>query len=151
VIIRPPLVYGPGARANFQALVRAVAWGIPLPLGAVRNRRSLIAVDNLVDFIVTCMEHPLAANEIFLVSDDQDLSTADLVRGVARAMGRHPRLFPLPTSWLIGMATLLGCRDVARRVLGSLQIDMSKARQRLAWTPPVGVDEALRRAVAVPR
>ena len=149
-IIRAPLVYGPGVRANFAALMRAVARGVPLPLGAVHNRRSLVALDNLVDFILTCTLHPAAANETFLVSDGEDLSTTDLIRRLAHAMGRRARLIPVPASMLMLSATLLGKRDVARRLLGSLQVDISKARQTLAWMPPVSVDEGLKRAVAHP-
>lgn len=147
VVIRSPLVYGPGVRANFAALMRAVARGGSLPLGAVKNRRSLVAVDNLVDLINTCVEHPAAANEIFFVSDGEDLSTPELVRHLARAMGRPARLFPVPASVLMAGAMLLGKREVARRLLGSLQVDISKARRLLGWTPPVNVDEGLRRAV----
>lgn len=147
VIIRPPLVYGPGARANFGTLVRAVAAGLPLPLAAVRNRRSLIGLDNLVDFILVCLAHPAAANETFLVSDGEDLSTTDLVRRLARAMGRPDRLFPVPPSLLMSAAIIVGKRDVARRLLGTLCVDSSKARRQLAWTPPVSVDEGLKRAV----
>jgi nucleoside-diphosphate-sugar epimerase len=150
VIIRPPLVYGPGVRANFQQLMRAVALGVPLPLGAVHNLRSLIGVDNLVDFMLTCLEHPAAAGETFLVSDGEDLSTTDLVRRIARAMDRSARLVPVPASALMAAATLIGRRDAARRVLGTLRVDITKARRRLAWTPPVMVDEGLRRtAVAL--
>lgn len=150
VIIRPPLVYGPGARANFGQLVRAVAAGLPLPLGAVRNRRSLVGLDNLVDFILVCLAHPAAANETFLVSDGEDLSTPDLVRRLAHAMGRRHRLFPVPPSLLMMAATLVGKREVAGRLLGSLCVDSSKARHHLAWSPPVSVDEGLKRAVSTP-
>ena len=148
VIIRPPLVYGPGARANFGQLVRAVAAGIPLPLAAVRNPRSLVGLDTLVDFILVCLAHPAAANETFLVSDGEDLSTPDLVRRLARAMGRRHRLFPVPPSLLMMAATVVGKREVAGRVLGSLCVDTSKARHHLAWSPPVSVDEGLKRAVS---
>lgn len=151
VIIRPPLVYGPRVRANMQALVRAVARGIPLPLGAVHNRRSLVSLDNLVDFILTCLEHPAAADDTFLVSDGEDLSTTDLIRRLARAMGRPARLIPVPALVLLAAATLLGQRAAARRLLGTLQVDTSKARQQLAWSPPVPVDEALRRMVTAYR
>ena len=148
VIIRPPLVYGPGVGANFRALMRAVARGIPLPFGAVDNRRSLAAVDNLVDFVLTCLEHRAAANETFLVSDGEDLSTTDLIRRIADAMGRPARLIPMPVSVLLATATALGKRDIARRLLGSLQVDISKARRMLHWAPPISVDEGLKRAVA---
>jgi nucleoside-diphosphate-sugar epimerase len=143
VIIRPPLVYGPGVRASFLALMRAVARGIPLPFGAVKNRRSMIARDNLVDFIVTCVDHPHAANETFLVSDGNDLSTPELVRRIARAMGRPARIFSISPSLIQAAAGLLGQREVAQRLLGSLQVDISKARQMLGWIPPVSVDVAL--------
>ena len=144
VIIRSPLVYGPGVKANFQALMRAVARGIPLPLGAIHNRRSLVALGNLVDFILTCIEHPAAANETFLVSDGEDLSTTELIRRLARAMGRPARLIPVPTTVLMAGATLLGKRKVAARLCGSLQVDITKTRTRLNWSPPVTVDDALR-------
>jgi len=146
VIIRPPLVYGPGVRANFRALMRAIARGVPLPLGAIRNQRSLIGIDNLVDFIVTCLTHPAEANETFLVTDGEDLSTPDLVRRLAKAMGRPARLFPIPPSVLRFGAALCGRQNIADRLLESLQADISKARTRLSWSPPVGVDEALIRA-----
>ena len=150
VIIRPPLVYGPGVRANFRALKRAIARGIPLPLGAIRNQRSLIGIDNLVDFIVTCLRHPAAANETFLVTDGEDLSTPDLVRRLAKAMDRPARLFPMPPSLLRCVGFLAGRRNVADRLLESLQADISKARVRLSWSPPVSVDEALMRASQQP-
>ena len=148
VIIRPPLVYGPGVKANFAALMRAVQRGWPLPLGAVHNQRSLVALDNLVDFIVTCIAHPQAANQTFLVSDGQDLSTTELVRGMAQAAGVSARLLPVPVWTLLAAATLLGKGDAVQRLCGNLQVDISKARSLLGWVPPVSVDEALRRAVA---
>lgn len=148
VIVRPPLVYGPGVKANFEALMGAIARGIPLPFGAVHNRRSLVALDNLVDFIVTALVHPAAPAETFLVSDGHDLSTPELVRGLARAMRRPARLIAVPPSLLLAGAALLGRRDVALRLLESLQVDMSKARCVLGWTPPISVEEGLRRAVA---
>ena len=151
VVIRAPLVYGPSVRANFEMLIRAVARGVPLPFGAITNRRSFVAVDNLVDFIVTCMEHPAAANETFFVSDGEDLSTADLIRRLARAMGRPARLVPIPSAVMNAAAALAGRRDMARRLLGSLCVDITKARQRLAWVPPVSVDEGLRRTISSAR
>ena len=148
VIVRPPLVYGPGVRANFRALTKAIGSGMPLPLGAIHNRRSLIGLDNLVDFILLCVEHPDAANETFMVSDGEDLSTTSLVRRLAHAMGRPARLIPVPVPLLMAAATLLGRRDVARRLVGSLCVDITKARQRLAWVPPMSMDEELRRTAA---
>jgi nucleoside-diphosphate-sugar epimerase len=147
VIIRPPLVYGPGVKANFAALTRAVQRGWPLPLGAVHNQRSLVALDNLVDFIITCVTRPQAANQTFLVSDGQDLSTAELVRGMARAAGVPARLLPVPVWALQAVAKLLGKQDAVQRLCGNLQVDISKARRLLGWVPPVSVDEGLRRAM----
>ena len=148
-IIRPPLVYGPGVKANVAALMRAVQRGWPLPLGAVHNQRSLVALDNLVDFIVTCITHPRAANQTFLVSDGQDLSTTELVRGMAQAAGVPARLLPVPVWALQAGASLLGKGDAVQRLCGNLQVDISKARSLLGWVPPVSVEEGLRRAVEV--
>lgn len=148
VIIRSPLVYGCGAPGNFGSLMRVVQRGGPLPLGAVHNRRSLVALDNLVDFIVTCISHSQAANQTFLVSDGKDLSTTELVRGLARAAGVPARLLPLPVWILQAGATLLGKGDAVQRLCGNLQVDISKARSLLGWVPPVSVDEGLRRSVA---
>jgi nucleoside-diphosphate-sugar epimerase len=147
VVIRPPLVYGPGVKANFAALMRAVQRGWPLPLGAVHNQRSLVALDNLVDLIVTCLHHPAAANQTFLASDGQDLSTADLVRGMARAAGVPARLLPVPVWALQAVAGALGKGAAVQRLCGNLQVDISKARSLLGWVPPVTVAEGLRRAM----
>lgn len=144
VVVRPTLIYGPGVKANFQALMRALMRGIPLPLGAIHNRRSLLALDNVVDLIVTCIKHPAAANETFLVSDGEDLSTTELIRRLARAIGRPARLIPMPTTVLMAGATLLGKREVAKRLCGTLQVDITKVREVLGWAPPVSVDEGLR-------
>ncbi len=145
VIIRPPLVYGPEAPGNFGSLVRWVERRMPLPLGAIHNQRSLVALDNLVDLIITCIDHPAASNQVFLAGDGQDLSTTELLRGVAKAMGKPSRLIPVPATLLMQGATLLGKKPVAQRLLGSLQVDISKARSLLGWEPPVSVEEGLRR------
>ena len=147
VIIRPTLVHGSKAPGNFGKLTRLVAKGLPLPLASIQNRRSFVGIDNLVDFIITCLEHPAAANETFLVSDGEDLSTPDLIRRMARAMDRPARLLPVPKSVLMAAAAMLGKRDMAQRLCGSLQVDISKSRALLGWNPPVSVDEGLRRAV----
>lgn len=147
VIIRPPLVYGPGVKANFAALMRAVQRGWPLPLGAVHNQRSLVALDNLVDLIITCITHPEAANQTFLVSDGQDLSTAALVGGMAQANGVSIRLLQVPVWALQAGGSLLGKGDAVQRLCGNLQVDISKACQLLRWVPPISVSEGLRRAV----
>ena len=149
VILRPPLVYGLGAPGNFAALMRAVQRSWPLPLGTVHNQRSLVALDNLVDLIVTCITHPQAANQTFLVSDGQDLSTTELVRGMAQAAGVPARLLPVPVWALQAGASLLGKGDAAQRLCGNLQVDISKARSLLGWVPPLSVEEGLRRAMAV--
>jgi nucleoside-diphosphate-sugar epimerase len=147
VIIRPPLVYGANAPGNFGKLTRVVAKGLPLPLGSINNRRSLVGINNLVDFIVMCLEHPAAANETFLVSDGEDLSTPDLIRRMARAMNRPARLFPVPPALLAVAASLVGKSSIAQRLCSSLQVDISKSVELLGWKPPVSVDEGLRRAV----
>lgn len=145
VIVRPPLVYGPGVKANFAAMVRWLNRGVPLPLGAVvHNRRSLVALDNLVDLLLVCATHPAAANQTFLASDGDDVSTADLLRRIGLALGKPARLIPVPVSWLKLGAAFLGKADVAQRLLGSLQVDIAKNQQLLDWTPPVSVDAALK-------
>ena len=148
VIIRPPLVHGPGGTANVAALMRAGQRGMPVPLGAVHNLRSLVGLDNLVDFIITCVGHPAAANQTFLVSDGADISTPDLVRAMARAASRPARLLPVPVGVLATLASLLGKRAAVDRLCSSLQLDISKARELLQWSPPVTLDEGLRRAFA---
>ena len=145
VIIRPVLVYGPGVKGNFRTLMRWLNLGIPLPLGAIQNQRSLVALDNLVDLIVTCLHHPAGANQTFLVSDDEDLSTTALLRSTAAALGRSAHLIPMPVPVLRIAARLLGKEDLAQRLCGSLQVDISKTRAVLGWTPSVSADTALRR------
>jgi UDP-glucose 4-epimerase len=145
VIIRPPLVYGPGVKANFLNMMRWLHKGVPLPFASINNRRSLVALDNLLDLIVVCLEHSAAANQTFIVSDGEDLSTTELLRRMAHALGRPVRLMPIPASFLEAGAALLGKRDMAQRLCGSLQVDITKARTLLGWNPPISVDEALRR------
>ncbi|MNJ12091.1 GDP-6-deoxy-D-mannose reductase [compost metagenome] len=144
VIIRPPLVYGPGVKANFLSMLSWLNKGIPLPLGAIHNQRSLVAIGNLVDLIVTCIDHPAAANETFLVSDGEDLSTTQLLRCLARALGKSARLLPLPEGLLKLAASMLGKQAVIQRICGSLQVDISKNRELLGWTPPINMNEAMR-------
>lgn len=144
VIIRPVLVYGPGVKANFRSMMVWLSRGVPLPLGATGNRRSMVALDNLTDMIATCMSHPAAAGQVFLVSDGEDMSTTELLRRMGAALGKPARLLPVPAAWLDGAARLLGKRAVAQRLCGSLQVDIEKTRSLLGWTPPVTVDDALR-------
>ena len=146
VIIRPPLVYGPGVKANFQTMMRWLGRGVPLPLGAINNRRSMVALDNLVDLIVTCIDHPAAANQTFLVSDGEDLSTTQLLQRLGRALGKPARLIPVPAMLIKAGAALVGKPAIAQRLCGSLQVDISKTQQLLGWTPPLSVDEGLKRA-----
>jgi len=143
VVIRPVLVYGPGVKGNFATLNKLVSKGIPLPLGAVKNRRSFVALDNLVDLIIMCLDHPAAANQVFLAADGQDMSTTELLEEIAEAMCKSPRLVPVPEGLLMFGATLLGKKAVAQRVLGSLQVDISKARNLLGWSPPLTPQEGL--------
>ncbi len=145
VIIRPPLVYGPGVKANFATMLRWVRKGIPLPLGATHNKRSLVALDNLVDFIICCIDHPRAANEVFLISDDEDVSTTELLQKAAKAFGRKIYLIPIPVWLMRFVAKLLGKSDVANRLFDSLQIDSSKARDLLRWKPVITMDEQLQK------
>jgi len=145
VVIRPPLVYGPKAPGNFRSLVRCLEKGFPLPFGAVHNKRSLIGIDNLVDLIIRCIDHPAAANQVFLAGDGEDLSTTELLRGVGKAMGKPARLIPVPAGVLHLGATLLGKKAMAQRLLGSLQVDISETCELLDWKPPHSVEEGLRR------
>jgi len=144
-IIRPPLVYGPNAQSNFGSLMRWVEKAVPLPLGAIRNQRSLVALDNLVDLIITCIDHPAAANQVFLAGGGQDLSTTELSRGVANATGKPSKLTPIPSPLLIFAASTLGKKALAQRLLGSMQVDISEVRDLLGWQPPVSVEKGLRR------
>lgn len=145
VVIRPPLVYGPGVRGNFQAMVRVMQRGIPLPLGAIDNRRSLVALDNLIDLIMACLVHPAAANQVFMAADGEDVSTSALLRKVAVAYGLPARLIPVPAGLLRFCATVLGKRAAADRLLGSLVVDASKTRDMLGWKPVVSMDEQLKK------
>ena len=147
VIVRPPLVYGPGVKANFASMMRWVARGVPLPLGAIHNARSMVAIDNLVDLLVTCLKHPAAAGQTFLVSDGQDVSTTELLRRTARAVGKKALLLPVPASVLELGATMLGKRNVAQRLCGSLHVDITKTRRLLGWNPRLSLDQGLKKAV----
>lgn len=147
VVIRPPLVYGPGVKANFLRLIRWVDRGIPLPFGKVANKRSLVGLDNLVDLIVTCTSHPAAANQTLIAGDGEDLSTPEILGRMGVALGKQARLFSIPP-WIFATGTRLARkRAVAERLLGSLQVDITKARTLLGWTPPYSVDDELARTV----
>lgn len=145
VVIRPPLVYGPGVQGNFRSMVRWVKRGIPLPLGAVSNRRSLVALDNLVSFTMTCLEHPAAADQVFLVSDGDAVSSAELLRKIAWAYTVAPRLLAVPNGWLRNIAGMFGKSSAVERLLGSLEVNDEKSRDMLGWRPVVTMDEQLRK------
>lgn len=145
VVIRPPLVYGPQVRANFLRLLRLVDRGVPLPLGAVHNRRSLVALDNLIDLIECCLDHPAAAGKVFLASDGEDLSTPELIQALAAALGRPTRLLPVPAGVLRRLGRLSGRSAEVDRLIGCLQVDSAATRETLDWTPPVSLKEGLQR------
>lgn len=149
VIIRPPLVYGPGVKANFEAMMKLASLGIPLPLGGVtKNRRSLVYVDNLVDLIVTCISHPKAANQTFLVSDDDDLSTTRMIKALSLALGKKGWLLPIPVTLFEILGKLTGKSAIIDRLCGSLQVDISKTKELLDWQPPVCVKDAFTKTAA---
>lgn len=147
VVLRAPLVYGPGVKGNFLRLLSAVDRGLPLPLASIDNRRSLIYVGNLVDAIVACIDAPAAAGKTFLVSDGEDVSTPVLIRKLAAAMGKPPRLLPCPVALLRFGAALLGQRAAAQRLTGSLQVDSSRIRRELGWQPRYSLDQGLNATV----
>ncbi len=148
VIIRPPLVYGPNAKGNFASMVKWLRRGVPLPFGSIDNRRSLVGLDNLCDLILRCVDHPAAAGQTFMVSDDEDLSTTELLKRTAFAMGIKSRLINVPQPLLQFSADIFGRGDFAQRLFGSLQVDIAKTKDILSWKPPLSVDEGLKRAVS---
>ena len=147
VVIRPPLVYGPGVRANFASLIGIVNRGIPLPLGSIHNKRSFVAIDNLIDCVATALQSSNAAGQTFLVSDGQDLSTPELIRAIASSLHKSPMLIPIPTALLKLAATTAGKRNAYDRLCGSLTVDIASTKQKLSWTPPFTVQESLQRTV----
>ena len=142
-ILRPPLVYGPGVKGNFLSLLRLIERGVPLPLAAIANRRSLLYLGNLVDAVDLCLSHDSAAGRTFLIRDGEDLSSAELARRLAAALGRRARLFPVPGAVLSLAASCLGRRAAAQRLLGSLTVDDRRIRSELGWQPPFTVDQGL--------
>jgi nucleoside-diphosphate-sugar epimerase len=145
VIIRPPLVYGAGVKANFASMIKLAKKNLPLPLGAIHNKRSLVALENLVDLIVTCVDHPKSANQIFLVSDDHDVSTTELLKQMTIAAGKKPRLIPIPMKLIQFAASMLGKKEIADRLCGSLQVDISHTKEILGWAPPVSFEQGIAR------
>ncbi len=147
VVVRPPLVYGPGVKGNFATMLKVLRQGIPLPLASVRNRRSLIFVDNLVDALICCAAHPAAAMQTYLVSDGEDLSTPELLRRLGHAAGMPVRLFPCPAGLLRFAGKLAGKAGAVDRLLGSLQVDSGKIRRELGWSPPCPVELGLKATI----
>lgn len=143
VIIRPPLVYGAGVKGNFVQMMQAVARGLPLPFAAVRNRRDLLYVGNLVDAMIVCATHPAASGQTFLLSDGEPVSTPELLRRLAAALGTAPRVFPFPPTLLALAGRLTGKSAQLARLLGSLQVDSGKIRRELNWTPPYTLEQGL--------
>lgn len=147
VIIRPPLVYGKGVKANFASLMNLVAKGIPLPFSCINmNKRSLVSVTNLVDLIVTCIEHPKAANQVFFVSDDHDISTVEMVKHMSQALGKSSRLLPVPLWCYRLVGKLTGKMDVVDRLIGSLQVDITHTKNTLGWAPPQTLENGFKEA-----
>jgi UDP-glucose 4-epimerase len=150
VIIRPPLVYGPGVKANFASMMKLSEKNLPLPFGAIHNKRSLIALDNLVDLIIACIDNPKAANKTFLVSDDSDISTTELLQMMTRAAGKEPWLLPIPANWLRLISRLIRRQSLTDRLCGNLQVDIKHTKETLGWIPPVSVEEGIRRCFIAP-
>lgn len=151
VIIRPPLIYGPGVKANFASMIKIIKKGIPLPLGAITNQRSMLAIDNLVSFIKLCMTHPAATNQVFLIADGEDVSTTALLRQLAVAYMRPSRLMPVPVSWMSFLAKRIGKQNVTDRLFGNLQIDISKARELLGWKLVITMEQQLNKMAELDR
>jgi UDP-glucose 4-epimerase len=151
VIVRPPLIYGKGVKANFALLAKIAGKAIPLPLGAVHNQRSMVYVGNLVDFLILCAQpvlSPQAAGETFLISDGQDISTTYLLKTLAKVQGKSTHLIPIPMSWLQTILKLMGKQGIAQRLLGNLQINSNKTKKLLNWQPPYTVEQGLTASVA---
>ncbi len=147
VILRPPLIYGPDVKGNFETLIKVVKSNFPLPFGLLDNRRSLVALDNLVNLITTCIDHPSAKNNVFLVSDGLDISSLDLVKEISRAYGAHPYIFSVSVSFMNIIANFLGKRQIAQRLFGNLRIDISKTCNLLDWKPTVSMAQQLKKMV----
>lgn len=147
VIIRPPLVYGPGVKGNFKALMGLAKKNVPLPFGAVKNKRSLVSLENLVSLIITCVKHPQPLNETFLVSDDHDVSTNELFETLTRAYAKKPKLWLCPVGLMRFGATMLGKKAIADRLFGNLQLDITHTKKTLNWEPPVSFQQAIQTCV----
>jgi len=149
VIIRPPLVYGPGVKGNLQKLTQAIDSGLPLPLGGMTNRRDLISLYNLTGLIVTCVDHPRASGHTFLCSDGCPVSTSELIASIAKARGKKLRLFKLPARIVVGLLSFLGKQGLGERLFGDLRVDMANTQTVLGWVPPVAFEEGVLKAFAL--
>ena len=147
VVLRLPLVYGYGAKGNLANLIKLVRSGIPLPLSLIKNQRSMIGIDNLIDLLIRCIDHPEASRKTFLASDGEDLSTPELIKLIASSMGRKANLFPFPISMLKFLGSVFGRREEINRLVGSLRIDNSYTKEILNWKPPLSIEEGIRRMV----
>jgi nucleoside-diphosphate-sugar epimerase len=147
VIIRPPLVYGKLAPGNIKRIIKIINLGIPLPFGKIKNSRSFIGIDNLIDLLIRCIDHPEASGKIFLASDGEDLSTPELIKLIASSMGRKANLFPFPIFMLKLLGSVFGRREEVNRLIGSLRIDNSYTKETLNWIPPINVEEGIKRMV----
>lgn len=147
VIIRPPLIYGPGVKANFKSLIALCKNPIPLPFASIHNKRSLISLENLNSFIALCVTHSYASNQTFLISDDHDVSTCELVCSIRKALGTRPFLLPVPPPLLKVTLRIVGKSSLSDRLLNNLQVDISKAKQLLGWQPAISFDEGIQRSV----
>ena len=147
VIIRPPLIYGAGVKANFKSLIQLCEKFLPLPFGAIHNKRSMVYVENLIDFIALCITHPKAANETFLISDDEDISTTTLIRTIRTRLGMPSLLLPIPQSWIVFVLYLIGKKSLSTRVCGNLQVDITKAKTLLGWKPPFTFEQCIKNTI----
>jgi nucleoside-diphosphate-sugar epimerase len=148
VIVRPPLVYGPGVRANFLKLMQFVKLGLPLPFGMVQNRRSMVSLNNLIDLLILCIYHPNAVGKVFMVSDDDDLSLPDLILLIAKSMGKNPIMVPVPVDLMMVCARIFGKTENANRLFGSLQVDITNTKECLGWQPVESVETAVKKTVS---
>jgi UDP-glucose 4-epimerase len=147
VIIRPPLIYGKGVKANFKNLIKLCQLRLPLPFGAIHNKRSMVYVENLVDFMITCISHPKAANETFLISDDENVSTTELIKTIRQSLGLPALLIPIPQLWVVFLLSLIGKKSLATRLCGNLQVDISKAKTLLNWKPPYTFKQGIQKTI----
>ena len=147
VIIRPPLIYGKGVKANFKNLIKLCQLKLPLPFGAIQNKRSMVYIENLIDFIVVCSSHPLASGEIFLISDDNDVSTSELIQSIRKALSKSSLLISIPSAWIIFALKLIGKESIANRLCGDLQVDISKAKTLLGWKPPFTFEQGIKNTI----